>query len=75
MRKNVMRTNIVIDDELMAEAIRLSKLPSKRAAVEAGFRLVVAVNRQAAIRKLKGTVRWEGNLEEQRLSRVAERGV
>ena len=69
-----MRTNIVIDDRLMDKALKVSSLPSKRAAVEAGLRLVIAVNRQAGIRRLKGKVRWEGNLEELRLSRTAEPG-
>ncbi len=69
-----MRTNIVIDDRLIAEAIKVSKLPTKRAAVEAGLRLIIAVHGQAAIRDLKGKVRWEGNLDELRMSRVAEPG-
>ena len=69
-----MRTNIVIDDRLMAEALEVSSLPSKRAAVEAGLRLVIAVNGQSAIRKMKGKVHWEGDLEEMRLSRVMEPG-
>jgi Arc/MetJ family transcription regulator len=69
-----MRTNIVIDDRLMAEAIKVSKLPTKRAAVEAGLRLIIAVHGQGAIRDLKGKVRWEGNLDESRMSRVAEPG-
>jgi Arc/MetJ family transcription regulator len=66
-----MRTNIVIDDELMTKALRASGLPTKRAAVEAGLRLIVAVAGQGAIRSLRGTVDWEGNLEASRRSRVA----
>ncbi len=69
-----MRTNIVIDDRLMEEALKVSRLPTKRAAVEAGLRLIIAVHGQAAFRTLKGKVHWEGDLDEQRLSRVAEPG-
>jgi Arc/MetJ family transcription regulator len=69
--RRAMRTNIVIDDELMAKALRASGLPTKRAAVEAGLRLIVAVAGQGAIRSLRGTVGWEGDLEESRRSRVA----
>lgn len=67
-----MRTNIVIDDDLMAKALRASRLPTKRAAVEAGLRLIIAVSAQGAIRSLKGKVRWEGDLEASRRSRMVE---
>ena len=65
-----MRTNIVIDDRLMREAMKASGLPSKRAAVEAGLRLLVQVKAQAGFRRLRGQVQWEGNLAELRASRV-----
>lgn len=65
-----MRTNIVIDDKLIREAMKASGLPTKRAAVEAGLRLLVAVKAQARIRRLRGRVGWEGNLREMRASRV-----
>ncbi len=42
-----MRTNIEIDDKLMAQALKLTGLPTKRAVVEEGLRLVVQVRRQA----------------------------
>jgi Arc/MetJ family transcription regulator len=65
-----MRTNIVIDDRLMREAMKASGLPTKRAAVEAGLRLLVQVKAQAGLRRLRGQVQWEGNLAELRASRV-----
>jgi Arc/MetJ family transcription regulator len=65
-----MRTNIVIEDRLMREAMRASRLPTKRAAVEAGLRLLIQVKAQTGIRRLRGRVRWEGNLAEMRASRV-----
>jgi Arc/MetJ family transcription regulator len=67
-----MRTNIDIDDELMAEAMRKSGSPTKKAAVEAGLRLLLDVHGQTAIRKLRGKVQWQGNLEESRLGRNVE---
>ncbi len=65
-----MRTNIVIDDKLMREAMEATGLPTKRAVVEAGLRLLIDVKAQTGIRRLRGKVRWEGDLDEMRASRV-----
>ncbi len=67
-----MRTNIDIDDGLMREAIRRSGVRTKRAAVEAGLRLLVETCAQQSIRRLKGKVRWEGDLNPSRPGRTAE---
>jgi Arc/MetJ family transcription regulator len=64
-----MRTNIDIDDKLMDEAMRRSGLPTKRAAVEEGLRLLIQTRRQAGIRRLRGKVRWEGDLDAMRSDR------
>ena len=61
-----MRTNIEIDDHLMRQAMRSSGASTKRGTVEAALRLLVETNSQTSIRRLKGKVRWEGNLEESR---------
>lgn len=61
-----MRTNIVIDDKLMAEAMRATGLKTKRAVVELGLRRLVQLNAQARILELKGTVHWEGDLRKMR---------
>ena len=61
-----MRTNIVIDDELMAAALKATGLSTKREAVEEGLRLLVRQNQQQAIRKLRGKLKWEGDLGEMR---------
>ena len=58
-----MRTNIDIDDGLMRQAMRHSGVRTKKAAVEAGLRLLVETHAQSAIRRLRGKVRWEGNLD------------
>ncbi len=67
-----MRTNIDIDDRLMQEAMRRSGARTKRAAVEAGLRLLAETHAQGSIRRLRGKVVWEGDLSESRLARVRE---
>lgn len=66
-----MRTNIDIDDRLMEEAMKSSGSRTKRAAVEAGLRILIQTRAQASIRKLRGKVKWEGDLERSRLGRNA----
>ena len=66
---HIMRTNIEIDDHLMAEALRRSGMPTKRAAVEEGLRLLIQTRRQSAIRRLRGKVHWEGDLDDMRSDR------
>ncbi|MCB0197047.1 MAG: type II toxin-antitoxin system VapB family antitoxin [Anaerolineae bacterium] len=61
-----MRTNIVIDDELMAEALKTSGLNTKKEAVEQGLRLLIRRGQQQEIRKLRGRIKWEGDLDEMR---------
>lgn len=61
-----MRTNIVIEDELMDAALKASGAKTKREAVEQGLRLLVRQNKQQAIRKLRGKLKWEGDLDEMR---------
>lgn len=57
-----MRTNIVIDDQLMAETLKVTGLKSKRAAVEAGLRLLLRLGEQDRIRSLRGKLAWTGDL-------------
>ncbi len=67
-----MRTNIEIDDRLMRQAMRRSGARTKKAAVEAGLRLLAETHAQVSIRQLRGKVRWEGDLDQSRLGRVQE---
>ncbi len=62
-----MRTNIIIDDNLMAEALHLSGVKTKKDVVDKALKLLVQVKKQEAIRKLKGKLNWEGNLSEMRI--------
>ncbi|CBL45108.1 Conserved hypothetical protein [gamma proteobacterium HdN1] len=61
-----MRTNIVIDDELMATALKASGLQTKKEVVEQGLKLLIRLKSQQAIRGLRGKVKWEGDLDEMR---------
>lgn len=61
-----MRTNVVLDDGLMARALEAGGYRTKKSAIEAGLRLLVQMNCQQKLRKLKGKVRWEGTLEDMR---------
>ena len=67
-----MRTNIDIDDDLMRQAMRSSGARTKRAVVEEGLRLLIQTRGQASIRRLRGKVKWEGDLERSRLGRTAK---
>ena len=66
------RTNIEIDNQLVSEAMRSSGAPTKKAAVEAGLRLLVKTHSQTAIRRLRGKVQWDGDLNESRLGRIRD---
>lgn len=61
-----MRTNIVIDDKLMKDALRFSGAKTKREAVELGLRTLVQLGRQAQARQLRGKLAWEGDLDAMR---------
>ena len=69
-----MRTNIEIDDKLMRQALRVTGARTKRAVVEYALRLLVSTRGQAGLRRLRGRIRWSGDLNASRLGRVdAER--
>jgi len=61
-----MRTNIEIDDNLMADALKATGLRTKKEAVELGLKALIKLNKQASIRALRGKLKWEGNLDEMR---------
>jgi Arc/MetJ family transcription regulator len=64
------RTNIELDDELVAEAMAATGLPTKRATVEEALRvLVLQHRRKAALANLAG-LGWEGDLDAMREGRV-----
>jgi Arc/MetJ family transcription regulator len=61
-----MRTNIVIDDKLINEAMALSQLKTKKAVVESGLKLLVQIQKQERIKNFRGKLKWDGDLDAMR---------
>ena len=61
-----MRTNIVLDEELVAEAMRRTGIKTKRAVVEEALRTLIQMKRQEEILALRGKLNWQGDLDEMR---------
>lgn len=61
-----MRTNIVIDDKLMRDTLRLTGLKTKREAVELGLRTLIRLRRQEQIKRFRGKLNWKGDLDTMR---------
>jgi Arc/MetJ family transcription regulator len=69
-----MRTNIVIDDQLMKKAMRVSGASTKREAVQKGLELIVRLDEQErVIRESRGKFHWEGDLKAMRRDRKPRR--
>ena len=64
-----MRTNIVIDDKLMRDTLRATGLNSKREAVEVALRTLLRLSKQGEIRRLRGKLDWQGDLNAMRSDR------
>lgn len=64
-----MRTNVVVDDNLMKSALRVSGLKTKKDAIEEGLRLLVQLRSQKDIKGFRGKLKWSGNLDKMRLDR------
>lgn len=62
-----MRTNIVIDEKLMEEALRASGARTKREVVELGLRALIQLKRQESIRGFRGKLKWRDDLERMRI--------
>ena len=64
-----MRTNIDIDENLIQEAMKLTGISTKKAAVEAALKQMVSLKKQERLKDLRGKLKWEGNLDEMRVGR------
>ncbi len=64
-----MRTNIVIDDELINEALKLTDIKTKREVVELGLKALIKLKKQETIKQFKGKLKWQGDLEGMRTNR------
>jgi Arc/MetJ family transcription regulator len=58
-----MRTNIVIDDKLMKDSLKATGLRTKRDVVELGLRTLLRLRQQEDIRRFRGKLAWEGDLD------------
>ena len=65
-----MRTNVVIDDVLIAEAKKLTGIKTKREVVDRALRTLVRLESQRAVLALEGTVAWEADLDALRAPRL-----
>jgi Arc/MetJ family transcription regulator len=72
VRRYEMRTNVVIDDDLMAEALESTGLNTKKAVIEEALRTLVRLKKQEQVRSLRGKLQWEGDLNILRESRFAD---
>ena len=61
-----MRTNIVIDDKLMSDALKATGLETKREAVALGLKTLIKLKKQEGIKAFRGRLQWEGNLDRMR---------
>jgi len=66
-----MRTNVVIDDALLADAMACTGLRTKKAVIERALQALIRLRRQEQVRQLRGALRWEGDLEASREGRLA----
>ena len=62
----LVRTTIVIDNELMNEVLKLGGFKTRQEAVNAGLQLIVRLGLQKKLRKLRGKLPWSGNLSKMR---------
>ena len=68
-----MRTNIVLDDKLIERAQKLTGIKTKREVVHEALRTLILLREQAEVRNLRGKLKWQEDLHEQRISRFASR--
>ncbi len=66
-----MRTNIVIDDQLITDVQKITGIKTKKGVVEEGLKLLLRLQRQQLVRNRRGKLKWTGNLETMRLDKKA----
>jgi Arc/MetJ family transcription regulator len=66
-----MRVTVNIDENLLREAMRCSGARTKKEAVEAGLRALVGISAQKGMRRLRGKVKWDGDLDVSRRGRIS----
>jgi Arc/MetJ family transcription regulator len=68
-RRQGMRTNVVVNDDLMKSALKVSGLKTKKDAIEEGLKLLVQVRGRKEIKGFRGKLKWSGSLDEMRLNK------
>ena len=66
MKGHEMRTNVVLDDNLMDAALKLTGFRTKKKAIEEGLKLLIQVNKQRKVKQYRGKLSWIGDLDEMR---------
>lgn len=64
-----MRTNIILDDDLIKRAVELGGYKTKKSAIEDALRILIQVKSQEQLRRLRGQLDWTGDLEAMRSDR------
>ncbi|MEJ2648921.1 MAG: type II toxin-antitoxin system VapB family antitoxin [Sedimentisphaerales bacterium] len=64
-----MRTNVVLDDDLIKTALKLSGFKTKKKAIEEGLKLLISLNDQKRLRRFRGKLKWSGDLDKMRTDR------
>ncbi len=64
-----MRTNIVLDDDLVRKAQEITGIKTKKALIHEALSTLIRLKEQEQVRFLRGKLKWEGNLDEQRQGR------
>lgn len=67
-----MRTNVVLDDDLVKQAQELTGIKTKKDVIDEGLRLLVKIKQQEKIRELYGAIEWEGDLDAMREGRFLD---
>ena len=69
LKEGFMRTNIVLNEELVSQAMQLTGLRTKRGLIDHALRELVRRRQQRRLLELRGRVKWEGNLSKMRQGR------
>lgn len=64
-----MRTNIDIDDRLMRDAMKATRLKTKKEVVNAALKELIRIHRKKSLLRFRGNAEWEGDLDKMRTAR------
>lgn len=69
-----MRTNVILDDELIRKAQRLTGIKTKKDVIHEALETLIRIREQAQVRALRGKLTWDGDLDQQRQGRSHDLG-